>query len=535
MMDLSDRLPVGISGFPKIRELGLIYVDKTDLIHQLVQKPREYFLARPRRFGKSLLLSAFESLFRNGVKQFDGLKIANLWQDRTYPVVRIDFSGIKEFRSIEQFQSSLTSRLIEDFGSVGFRFDSSRGSNLMEQLRTWLHELPTASLVILVDEYDAPLTANINNADAFSAIRSALSKFYATVKEEENCLRFFFITGITKFRNASIFSELNNITDISLEPAYGTLLGLTEGEIDAYFGDHIQAAARALGMEETEVRARLRSHYDGYCFERSGMKHVYAPWSVLKFFDNPGAGFANYWYESGGQPTVLMEHLRKHDMVSPECYGQPHAISLAVLSASQDFETISPELLLAQTGYLTIKTVTSNGIALLGYPNEEVSESMAQLYADRLIGESPFVFARMSELPHQLATGDLEQVAELFNLALSSVSYENAPIKSEAACRMCIQVLLIGASMIPAVEVQNNLGRSDLEVTTGGLHWVFEFKFLGAEAEKSGKSGEELLQSAVEQMKTRRYGEQYLRREALKRVAMVYSEAERRFVSWTAV
>lgn len=294
-------LPFGLSSFEAIRAGNAVYVDKTALLPELAQIGAKIFLARPRRFGKSLLVSTFKSLFAHGLRDFKGLAIEGLWNDRTYPVVHLDLSALPEFRSRGQFQSVWTDLLAANFATVGFRFDSASTISFWQQFRLWLRSLPVLSLVVLIDEYDAPLTRVINDEDSFNEVRDQLNEFFRALKECDGALRFFFMTGITKFSHTSIFSAFNNLYDISLEPQYGALLGWTEDEVKQCFGEYVGRASRALNVSTEEIVDGLRRNYDGFCFEQTGSVHVFCPWSVLHFLRSPATGFQNYWYRSGGQ------------------------------------------------------------------------------------------------------------------------------------------------------------------------------------------------------------------------------------------
>lgn len=524
-------LPLGTSTFSALRQSNEIYVDKTDLIYSLVGKGRgKLFLARPRRFGKSLLISTFESLFKFGVRDFKGLAIEKLWTDKTYNVVRLDFSGLKKFQSAEQFEVAFQSFVITSFAPLGFKYDPSQQLVLfLDQFKSWLSSLAPSSLVLLIDEYDAPLTAHLNNRETFNIIRDVLGDFYATLKQFEGCLRFFFMTGITKFSNTSIFSAFNNLQDISLIPAYGTLLGYTENEILQYFAPYLLKACKALNLDESELIDQLRDHYDGFSFDAMAQTHVYCPWSVLNFFAHPELGFQNYWYESGGQPTVLMKYLNTHALANPRQYDQPIAVNIDVLKASRQYEEISLEALLTQSGYLTIKELLVSGVVQLGYPNKEVSSSMARLYADELLKIDNRLQSGVPLLSKVLASGTVEMIVEYFNKAVNAIDYHRYPIIDEATCRAYLQVLLIGAAMMPKVETHTALGRSDLEVEAGDRHWFFEFKYA-----KQSSQVETLLHDGIEQVQTRNYGETLHGRKLCK-VIMVFSDVEKQFVAWEHV
>ena len=524
MMCAAKILPIGQSDFPSLRQSNAVYVDKTALIHRLAVAPRSVFLARPRRFGKSLLVSTLESLFKFGLRDFRGLAIESLWTDKTYDVVHLDFSGLKEFKDIEDFSSIFLAHICNRFSEVGFQPENS--SNVLAALDNWMRRLPSLSLVLLIDEYDAPLTICLNEPKLFEAVRSVMSKFFSILKSNVGALRFLFLTGITKFSSTSIFSGLNNLTDITLAPAYGTLLGYTEEEIRQNFAPRLTQAAKTLALSEEELMDGLRTYYNGFCFDMRASKKVYCPWSVLSFLDDPEQGFQNYWFASGGHPTVLMKYLEGHEFEDPANFAELKEAKLSDLYTPGDLTTIDRDILLTQTGYLTIKSVDDFGIVTLGYPNQEVTMSMAKLYATELLGGRLYRPADGVLLTKLLGEGEISPVIDRFNEAFNALNYDRHPVVNEAACTSYLQALMMGADMVPEVEVHTALGRSDLEVTVGKWYWVFEVKF-AATTEKA----EALLTKAVSQIKSRRYGERPHGKKLI-RVALVYSAEDRRFVVW---
>ena len=269
------NLPLGTSDFAVLRYANEIYVDKSDLVYELASTRRKYFLARPRRFGKSLLISTFESLFTHGLRDFKGLAIEKLSVEETkFLVVRLDFSERKFFSSPEEFSRKFASLISRCFGTVGFQYVDDDLNSAAGQLSTWLQTLRLSSLVVLIDEYDAPLTSCLNQHELFNAVRGQLSEFYAVLKSHDRALRFVFITGITKFNKMRIFSELNNLSDISLAPRFGSLLGYTHEEVQTYFGPYIAKSAEVLSIGQNELLDLLAAHYDGFCFEERDRKSV---------------------------------------------------------------------------------------------------------------------------------------------------------------------------------------------------------------------------------------------------------------------
>lgn len=519
-------LPLGTSSFEALREAGEIYVDKTDFIFQLASKRRKLFLARPRRFGKSLLISTLESLFRHGLAYFRDLKIEKLWkEERTYTVVRLDFSEIRDFRSSEEFSKRLTALLARKFRPAGLNYQLSALFSMPDQLSDWLSTLPANSLVILIDEYDAPLTACLNDLRLFEEVRLKLARFYAALKANDAAFRLIFITGITKFNKTSIFSELNNVSDISLSPEYGSLLGYTHNEVRSYFADYLVRSAAILKDDEEKLFEELARHYDGFCFDRDASQKVFAPWSLLNFFEDPRSGLVDYWFESGGKPNVLQKYLQSHSLRNPEEYGKEKSVPINVLSGSSDPNSLSDIGLLTQTGYLTIKKVEGETV-YVGYPNLEVRTAMAQLYIEQLLAGKTLEQAGADKIARRLETEGVDSIVHMLNRLFASLDYMNYPVRNEASLRSFIQVFFSGAGLDPIVEHHNAHGRSDLEVRAGERVWLLELKVA-----KVGENSERLLREAVDQIKERRYGYSHLDKTIIK-VALVFSIEKREFVHW---
>ena len=520
-----QNLPLGRSTFSALRAGDSIYVDKTSLVYELAKNDSKVLLIRPRRFGKSLLASTFESLFKYGLRDFKDLAIEKLWDDKTYKVVRLDFSEVKEFMSAEDFKERFATLIASKFKAVGFSCTSG-SETLFAEFSVWLDSLEPRSLVIVIDEYDAPLTQCLTDMMLFNRVRSVMSQFFLILKANDGCQRFFFMTGITKFSHTSIFSAFNNLQDISLDPLYGSLLGYTEEELHRYFLPHIQKAAECLGISQDQVFEELRLYYDGFCFDEKAQHHVYCPWSVLNFLNRPDRGFQNYWYASGGQPAVLMNYLLHHPLSQPIAYAENHEIRLSELGLAQQYDDVGLDVLLTQAGYYTIRSVTDDGYAVLGYPNREVAVSMAQLYSNELLKGQRLLPAGPHSINKVMSEGSLEEVVAELNAVLRAIDYQRYPIKDEAGCQAYLQVLLIGAAMLPRVEVHNALGRSDMEVLSGKRHWIFEFKY-----SRTQDQVQPLLAKALRQIQNRQYGEMRGASELI-RVALVFSQEKRQFVAW---
>ena len=487
-------LPIGTSDFSALRSAGQIYVDKTEFVYELASERQKYFLARPRRFGKSLLISTFETLFRDGLKNFEGLKIEKLWKEvNTFSVVRLDFSRLKS-TDRENFDSLLAEYLSHRFSAVGFA--ESPGGSILNQLEAFLMKLPDSSLVVLIDEYDAPLTTVINDKLGFARVREALSAFFALLKSNDRVIRFLFLTGITKFKE--------------------------------YFSDYLLRASKLLGLDEMRLLDDLTKQYDGFCFEETARQKVFAPWSLLKFMAEPERGLKNYWFESGGKSSVLIQYMKTHILSNPEDYAKTKSIALSHLSGSSDVDGLSDVGLLTQAGYLTIKNVEYE-TAFVGYPNREVSSSMAQLYTEQILDGRNLVQVGASDVIRELFAGNAEAVFQLLNKAFLSIDYKNYPVRDESSVRALAQVFLSCFGLEPSIEVHNLKGRSDLEVRAGITHWVFEFKVV-----REGESSEKRLEEAVSQVLKQDYGKQHHVQE-LNRMVLIYSLQGREFVKWQLV
>lgn len=523
-------LPLCTSDFPALRRNGMIYADKTDLIHALAAGRSWIYLARPRCFGKSLLVSAFQSLFSEGLEHFSGLAIEKLWTDRQYNVVRLDFSRLRLFENSVQFDRNFQSVLISAFAPLGFEFRNvPERIAFFEHFRSWLMMLPPDSLVLLIDGCDAPLAAHLDDGRVLEVVRRHLNDFYAALRSAEHCLRFFFMTGVASFMNAGIFPALSGITDITRDPKYSSLLGLTEEELAFYFDDHLTRAEKELRINRDELLQRLRTCYGGYSFESEARRRVFCPRPVLNFLNAPEEGFLNYWFESGGKPKVLLNFLKKHNAGDPFFFNKTHRIRFSELTSARDLQSIGIEALLTQTGYLTIRSHLSDGRIKLGWPNKEVELSMAALYSDELLGGEILDPPGIPMLSELIEFGTLDDIARRFNDGFQFVDSRKFPIATEAACRASIELFLKGAAQMPDVESRTAPGQNGIEVRAGHRYWIFEFKF-AAEPQEIQK----LLERGKEEMLSRPYGEDSVKRE-LRRAVLVFNAETRRFEKWLEV
>lgn len=350
------------------------------MIFQLAKDSGKFLLARPGRFGKTLLISALESLFQHGLRDFEGLAIEKLWTDKTYNVVRLDFSCIAVFSDLADFERKLENLLIRSFGKIGFQGKS--GTSVTQQLAGWLEDLPTRSLVILIDNFDSPLTAGLNDETLFNRIRAELNAFYAVLKSCDNCLRFLLLTGVMKLGGSCLFSGINDLTDLTLSPRFGALLGFTSEEMTGTFSGYLDRARHKLNMPLDELMLELERRYGGYCFEGGGRVRVFSPKSVLSFLSNPDLGFRNFRTMNADFSAVLKKYLPDEELLRSIADNEPQEVRLSALEDVMDIKDIDALVLLTQAGCLTIKSVAGDGWAELGCPNREVSDFMAEVFGD---------------------------------------------------------------------------------------------------------------------------------------------------------
>ena len=308
------NLPLGLTDFSNIREKNKIYVDKTSLIAKIAEYDTAIFFSRPRRFGKSLLISTLSSLFAHGLEYFHGLAIENIWEDKIYQVIRLDFSTMADL-SARELKIELGEAIITKF-RVKNSISQYNGQEIRSPSRI-LNEiaesLPNNSTVLLIDEYDAPLTHHIDRPDELHDIMNVLNNFYSTIKEYTDKFRFIFITGVTRASHISLFSTFNNLIDLSLDEEYNSILGFTRNDLIQYFDTYIENSARILKMSKNDAYHMLEQYYDGYQFVPNTKETVYNPWSLLNFFQRTKKGFYNYWFESGGTPSILMQYIKLKD------------------------------------------------------------------------------------------------------------------------------------------------------------------------------------------------------------------------------
>ena len=509
---------------------NFIYVDKTEYIPKLV-KLKRVFISRPRRFGKSLTLDTIATLFETGVEPyFKGTWIYDKWTEPTYPVLRLNFLDLDKY-SLEHFKQKLNaiiSSFTRDINVKNYEEKVEPEDTiyfLLDELRKEKRQI-----VILIDEYDCQMTANINNETLYKQFQEKIKSFYANIKNKWP-IKFLGITGVTRLKDVEIFSIGSDIRDITNASAYSQMIGFTRDEIKRYYIDYLKLAAscenkcRVEEVTDAQIESMLdmmAQNYDGYCFDEFYKMKVFSTWSVNSFFqsiiENKFIDFGEYWYDNGGLPSILVNYLKTHELNIFEYLDKDKFLKVS----SDDFKnptaltTINQNVLMCQTGYLTLRSNLKYSEMLLGIPNGEIYKALTSLLAAKFFEGKIKVFNEKGI--NIIEEGSVEDIVSLLNTIVNSVPYDNYPISSEAMVQSLIQAYLRGAGFDVQTEVHEAKGRADLIVNTDNRRIVIEFKYAQNEAETKAK-----LSEAVAQIKTRDYGNIVPRKDELLRIAAVFN------------
>ncbi len=509
-----------------------IYVDKTELIYSLVSLPNRIFISRPRRFGKSLTLDTIATLFETGVEPyFKGTWIYDKWTEPTYPVLRLNFLNFDK-NSLEKFNNKLNSKITEfaELNKVTTYKEKEEAEDsidhLLEQLR-----LENRQIVILIDEYDCQMTANINNETLYKQFQEKIKSFYANIKDKF-AIKFLGITGVTRLKDVESFSVGSDINDITNDSAYSQMIGFTRDEIKKYYIDYLKLAAsyenkcRVEEVTDTQIESlldRLAKNYDGYCFDEFYKKKVFSTWSVNKFFQsvvsNKFVYFGEYWYDNGGLPSILVNYLKTHELNIFDYLDKNKRLKVT----DEDFKnptsltTINQNVLMCQTGYLTLRSsLTESSDVFLGIPNGELYKALNKLLATKFFKGNISVSNTNGE--NILNVGTVEDIISLLNTMVNTVPYDDYPLNSELSVQNYVKAYLLGAKQNVFSEIHQAKGRADLVIETNKRRIVIEFKYAKDETEAKAK-----LSEAIEQIKTRDYGNIVPRKDELLRIAAVFN------------
>ena len=546
------KIPIGLSSFIATKDRNYLYVDKTKEILHLIKNYDFTFFSRPRRFGKSLTLDTIKTLFTYGTEPyFKGTYIAGnnedgtpRWTEPTYPVLRLDFSVI-------------TSNCLEDFRKRFLIQINNQAQELKVKPITLKFGIAEAiedfalninqSFVLLIDEYDAPLNALIDDNEAFESIRQEIRNFYATIKSSNvsGKIRFLLVTGVTRFRGDSIFSAGTNILDISYHPQIATLVGYTRDEIQLYFKDYIDIAIEklnhctisSLSQEQylsykERLLNKLATYYDNICFDSFGRKSVFSTWSVNNFFKEasefPEVLFGDYWYDNGGRPSILVKYLNSH-LVDFEAFSQKNIrIPTDVFKNPSTLQTMDQNVLMTQCGYLSLKKGNMlNEKAVLVIPNLELREALSRLTLYKVFGS--FFTNECGDLEDYIQNATAAQIVAKFNEILAKIPRSNKcyNFADEYQIKTVLQMFVLGSGISCYREVYESQGFPDFIIELDSKIIIIEFKYT-----KNSNEVEAKLDDGVNQILARDYGASFDCNKDRLKFAVVYDASLRKLAAF---
>ncbi|OQY03120.1 MAG: hypothetical protein B6I20_05710 [Bacteroidetes bacterium 4572_117] len=484
---MKRKLALGHQEFSEVITKNCIYVDKTEIIYKLITSAEYYFLSRPRRFGKSLLANTIKEIYLGNKELFKGLWIYDKWDwEKTYPVIKISFSemGYKKLglekaidKQLDVIAKSYNLTLHETVNSLKFK-------ELIEKLSK------KAQVAIIIDEYDKPIIDYMDNIPQANENREILKSFYSILKDADKHLRFILITGVSKFSQVSIFSDLNNLVDITIDEKYSQIVGWTKDEIENSFPDYIKDVTKKYNGVFPDIMEEMEKWYDGYSWD--GITRVFNPVSVMNFFDK--RVFANYWF-STGTPTMLMDIIKTRKLTA---FDIDNSYSSSEILDRYDFEKINFNSLLFQTGYLTIKELDiTNGELVLGYPNREIAQSFSfNMLSECTIGKLDETSNLLQKIKQSFNNNNIDEFIEYLNILFENIPYLIVDKSEKYFHSLFFLVIKILGYNIEA-EVLSIKNRIDAVVKSKNNIYIIEFKI-----NQSAKK-------AIEQIKEKKYALKY--------------------------
>ncbi len=516
-----QKLPIGIQAFETIRENNYLYVDKTQYVHRLVDEGMFYFFARPRRFGKSLLVSTLKCLFQGKKSLFEGLWIAKhtAWEWKKYPVLIIDFNELTH-DTPEHLQLDLERHLLKTARMWKIHLEAPLLKGKLGELVFCLHQKTRMPVVILIDEYDKPIIDHLGKGEEALKIarknRDILRSFLGTLKGTEisPLLRFVFITGVSRFSRVSIFSELNNLDDITMNETYAGMLGYVPQEIERHFQSHMAALAQKHGISPDEVCAILKKQYDGYRFSDDETR-VYNPFSTLSALKHKN--FKSYWFETG-TPAFLVNLLREKQYDLPEIENME---ADEQVFSTYDIDKLQAEALLFQTGYVTIKAV-ENGFYTFGYPNQEVRNAfLKHLLLSFMQEDGGTANSKFLRLSAYLRQENFDAFFETITAIFAAIPYTLNTQRDEAYFHTLFYLMVSASGADAENEVLTSRGRIDLVVEFSDKVFLMEFK-----CNQCAKAG-------IKQIQQKGYAEKF--RQSGKKLILMginFSSEKRNLAEW---
>ena len=513
----------------KFSENNYIYIDKTEYIYNLTKNYERVFFSRPRRFGKSLTLNTIGTLFEKGVDPyFKGTWIYDKWDQDKYPVLHLSFLKFS-VTDLDEFKSDFCNEILK-FAKANNITDYNDNKEPKILLGNVFSAMPDGrQLVLLIDEYDCQLTANINNKELYEEFRSLFREFYAVLKGDKH-IKFMAITGVTRLKDVSIFSVGSDIKDLSYNNAYSKLIGFTRDEIKHFYLDYLKLGVAYENdkapeiVTDSEVESlidRMAVNYDSYCFDEFYKNKVFSTYSVNNFlqdiYEKKTVRFGDYWYDVGGLPSILMKYMESHNLNIDNLLTSEIAIPYNDFVNPTSLIDINENVLMCQTGYLTLKSeIDRNDDIILGTVNREVRAALFSLLTLRIYERNVSPYA--SGKKYVLEQGSADDVISLFNSVLAVLSYDKYPVNDESVLRALLQVYLLGKGHDVRVEQHNSKGRSDIIVNFTKRRVVLELKYTDKNSEEQKK-----LDEAEKQIIEKGYGLENLGDRDLLQIACVFN------------
>ena len=511
------KLPIGIQTFEKIRTGGYVYVDKTKYLINLIDQGEIYFMARPRRFGKSLTISTFDALFSDKKELFAGLyaeEFVNRPDFQPSPIIRLDMSMVTTNMGIDRMVESILKQTVEVAEKLDIELSNTHiPGDLLRELIIKTAKKYNQKVVILLDEYDKPYTDFVNDPEMAEKVRDVLRNYYVQIKAGNEYIRFTFITGISKFARFGVFSTLNTPIDISTMPVYAELCGLTEEEIVRYFPDYLDETAIDLQISTPELIEKMRYYYNGFTFDSKAATRLYNPFSTLQFLARKE--FLNFWVHSG-RSKMIADYMKHRNLTVEQFRNFP--VLTDFVENPGDMDATPPEGFLYQSGYLTLRKGNIHPLSL-DYPNTEVLNSMSALVSQNMLQYRDESYNQcQTDLLKGLITQNTEKVISSFNRLLASIPYDDytsAATQSisnhgyqmnpqEWLYRSSILSFLQGCGVVVAAEMHTNSGRPDLVIAYRGHVWVIEIKVAF-----EGQNPETKAEEAYRQIMDKQYAKPY--------------------------
>lgn len=513
----------------KFSENNYIYIDKTEYIYNLTKNYERVFFSRPRRFGKSLTLNTIGTLFEKGVDPyFKGTWIYDKWDQDKYPVLHLSFLKFS-VTDLDEFKSDFCNEILK-FAKANNITDYNDNKEPKILLGNVFSAMPDGrQLVLLIDEYDCQLTANINNKELYEEFRSLFREFYAVLKGDKH-IKFMAITGVTRLKDVSIFSVGSDIKDLSYNNAYSKLIGFTRDEIKHFYLDYLKLGVAYENdkapeiVTDSEVESlidRMAVNYDSYCFDEFYKNKVFSTYSVNNFlqdiYEKKTVRFGDYWYDVGGLPSILMKYMESHNLNIDNLLNSEIAIPYNDFVNPTSLIDINENVLMCQTGYLTLKSeIDRNDDIILGTVNREVRAALFSLLTLRIYERNVSPYA--SGKKYVLEQGSADDVISLFNSVLAVLSYDKYPVNDESVLRALLQVYLLGKEHDVRVEQHNSKGRSDIIVNFTKRRVVLELKYTDKNSEEQKK-----LDEAEKQIIEKGYGLENIGDRDLLQIACVFN------------